>query len=215
MTHAQETHGWERSTASASASPCGMDPMMAARQPYVASTLVARRLHDLWMMGDHQNREIPPMNPVKLVSLAYIAHGLFMAFHDGKPLVSEKVRAWNYGPIFPELFNAIRIYGNDAVPEVPQCPREQIYYDVRLTSEETEVIDAVYKLYKHGSDTHLIALNHTIGTPWHDTWDGSEYRDIDNGLIFHYFKNLVECYRAKLNDQERSTQSGQLSLDIF
>ena len=215
MIHAQGTHGGERSTALATASPCDMDPMMAARQPYVASTLVARRLHDLWMMGDHQNREIPPMNPVKLVSLAYIAHGLFMAFHDRKPLVSEKVRAWTYGPIFPELFNEIKIYGNDAVLRVPEGQREKISYNVRLTSEETECIDAVYKSYRYRSDTQLIALNHAVGTPWHNTWDGSEYRDIDNGLIFHYFKNLVDCYRAKMKDQERSTQSGQLSLDIF
>ena len=215
MTHAQETHGWERSTTSASASPCGMEPMMAAQQRYVASTLVGRRFHDLWMKGRHLDREIPPMTPIKIVSLAYIAHGMYMAFHDGKPLVSEKVRAWTYGPIFPELFNAIRIYGNDAVLEVPLCQREQISYDVRLSPKETKFVDAVYKSYKHGSDTQLIALNHAVGTPWHDTWDGSEYRDIDNGLIFHYFKNLEECYRAKLKDQERSRQSRQLSLDIF
>ena len=125
------------------------------------------------------------------------------------------MRAWTYGPIFPELFTAIIIYGNDAVLEVPLCKREQISHDVRLSPAETGVIDAVYKSYKHGSDTQLIALNHAVGTPWHDTWDGSEYRDIDNGLIFHYFKNLEECYRAKLKDQERSTRSGQLSLDIF
>ena len=192
----------EQSHEASSLSHANADAFASSPQRYVASTLVARRLHDLWMKGDHKNSEIPLMNPIKLVSLAYIAHGLYMAFHDGKPLVSEKVRAWNYGPIFPELFNAIRIYGNDAVPEVPQCPREQIYYDVRLSPEETEVIDAVYKLYKHGSDTHLIALNHTIGTPWHDVWDGSDYRDIDNKLIFHYFRDLVSRYQAKIRGED-------------
>ena len=212
MTHAHETHGRERSTASASASPCGMDPMMAARQRYVASTLVGRRFHDLWMKGDHLDREIPPMTPIKIVSLAYIAHGMYMAFHDGKPLVSEWVRAWTYGPIFPELFNAIKIYGDDAVLEVPLCQREQISYDVRLSPAETGVIDAVYKSYKHGSDTQLIALNHAVGTPWHDTWDGSEYHDIDNGLIFRHFRSILEWSLVRRRGHE---QFRQLPLDIF
>ena len=202
MTHTQGTHGGERAAESAFALPCGMDPMTAARQRYVASSLVARRFHDLWMKGDHKDSTIPLMNPVKLVSLAYIAHGLHMAFHDGNPLVSEKVRAWIYGPIFPELFNAVRIYGNDAVLEVPQCQREMISHEVRLSSVETEVIDAVYKSYKHKSDAQLIAKNHTVGTPWHDVWDGSEYRDIDNKLIFHYFRDLVSRYQAKIRGED-------------
>ena len=178
------------------------DAFASRPQRYVASTLVARRFHDLWMKGDHKDSKIPPMTPVKLVSLAYIAHGMYMGFHDGKPLVSEKVRAWTYGPIFPELFNAIRIYGNDAVLEVPQCQREMISHDVRLSPRETKFIDAVYKSYKHGSDTQLIALNHAVGTPWHDVWDGSEYRDIDNKLIFHYFRELVRRSEAEIRGED-------------
>ena len=215
MTHAQETHGWERSTASASASPCGMDPMMAARPRYVTSTLAGRRFLDLWTVEDSKDPCIPPLTRVKLVSLLYIAHGMYMALHDGKPLVSEKVRAWTYGPIFAEVFNETRMYGDRAIQNVPRGQREMISYDVRLSPEETGVIDAVYKSYKYGSDTQLIALNHAVGTPWHDTWDGSEYKDIDNDLIFRFFQNLVECSCPMQNGQERSVQSQQLSLDIF
>ena len=215
MTHAKGMHGGERAAASAAASPCGMDPMMAARQRYVTSTLAGRRLLDLWIVEDSNDRRISPLTRIKLISLLYLAHGLFMAFHDGKPLVSEKVRAWTYGPIFPELYNETKIYGNDAVLDVPQGQREMISYKVRLTSEETDVIDAVYKSYKYRSDTQLLALNHGVGTPWHDTWDGSEYRDIGNDLIFLYFKNLLECYSSMVKGQKRPMKSRQLSLDIF
>lgn len=178
------------------------NPFASSRERYVASTLVGRRFHDLWMKGDHSDREIPPMTPIKLVSLAYIAHGMYMAFHNGKPLVSEKVRAWTYGPIFPELFNTIRIYGNDAVLDVSRSQKEQISYDVRLSPEETKFIDAAYQSHRRTVDTDLFAINHAVGTPWHDTWDGSEYRDIDNKLIFHYFREIVKRSQAKIRGED-------------
>ena len=215
MTHAQGTHARERAAASAFAAPCGIDPMMAARQRYVTSTLVGRRFLGLWVAEDSKDRSVPPLTPVKIVSLAYIAHGMYMAFNNGKTLVSEKVRAWTYGPIFPELFNAIRIYGNDAVLDVPQGQREQISRDVRLLPEEIKFIDGAYQAHRRTIDTDLLAINHAVGTPWHDTWDGSEYRDIDNDLIFRHFQELVERSRSMRRGQERSMQSRQLSRDIF
>ena len=189
--------------------------MMAARQRYVASTLVGRRFHDLWMKGGHLDREIPPMTPIKIVSLAYIAHGFYMAFHDGKPLVSEKVRAWTYGPIFPELFSAIRIYGNDAVLDVPQGKREQISRDVRLSPEETKFIDAAYQSHRRTIDTDLLAINHAVGTPWHDTWDGSEYQDIDNDLIFRHFRSILEWSLVRRRGQEQFRQLPRIFFDIL
>ena len=202
MTHAQGTQARERAAAPAFASPCGVDPMMAARQRYVTSTLVGRRFLGLWVAEDSKDRSVPPLTPVKIVSLAYIAHGMYMAFNNGKTLVSEKVRAWTYGPIFPELFNAIRIYGNDAVLDVPQGQREQISRDVRLLPEEIKFIDGAYQAHRRTVDTDLLAINHAVGTPWHDTWDGSKYRDIDNGLICCYFQCLV----GKVHVEKRGTK---------
>ena len=215
MTHAQETHGGERSTALATASPCGMDPVTAARPRYVTSTLAGRRFLDLWIVEDSKDPGIPPLTRVKLASLLYIAHGLHMAFKDGKPLVSEKVRAWTYGPIFAELFNETRVYEDRAVQHVPRGQREQISYDVRLSPEEAEVIDVVYKSYKYRSDTQLIALNNAVGTPWHETRDGSEYQEIDNDLIFRYFQKFSECIQLIRKIQERPMESRQLSLDFL
>ena len=190
MTHTHGMHGGDRAAASASAFPRNTEARVAAPQRYVTSTLVGRRFLGLWVAEDSKDRSVPPLTPVKIVSLAYIAHGMYMAFNNGKTLVSEKVRAWTYGPIFPELFNAIRIYGNDAVPDVPQGQREQISRDVRLLPEEIKFIDGAYQAHRHTIDTDLLAINHAVGTPWHDTWDGSEYRDIDNGIICRYFQKL-------------------------
>ena len=92
MTHAQGTNGGDRAVASASAWPCGMDPPMTVPQRYVTSTLAGRRFLGLWVAEDSKYPSVLPLTPVKLVNLAYLAHGMYMAFNDGKPPVSEKVR---------------------------------------------------------------------------------------------------------------------------
>ena len=203
MTHTHGMHGGDRAAASASVFPRSTGAPVAAPLRYVTSTLVGRRFLGLWVAEDSKDRSVPPLTPIKIVSLAYIAHGMYMAFNDGKTLVSEKVRAWTYGPIFPELFNAIRIYGNDAVLDIPQGQREQISRDVRLLPEEIKFIDGAYQSHRRTIDTDLLAINHAVGTPWHDTWDGSEYRDIDNVLIFRYFRSIVERSIAKRTTKDQ------------
>jgi uncharacterized phage-associated protein len=43
-------------------------------------------------------RDTAPLTVMKLLKLVYIAHGWYLAFAD-KPLISEKVEAWDYGPV--------------------------------------------------------------------------------------------------------------------
>src|SRR5687767_12203236 len=54
------------------------------------------------------------LTPLQLIKLVYIAHGWYLGL-TGKPLINESPQAWQYGPVIPSLYHALKIHGNDAV----------------------------------------------------------------------------------------------------
>ncbi|MCC7437458.1 MAG: DUF4065 domain-containing protein [Armatimonadetes bacterium] len=54
------------------------------------------------------------LTPMKLLKLVYIAHGWHLGIM-GKPLISDEVQAWKYGPVIPKLYSralSLRNSGN-------------------------------------------------------------------------------------------------------
>ena len=58
-------------------------------------------------------RRITPMQAIKLT---YIAHGWHLAM-TGRPLLRDQVQAWKFGPVLPELYHALKAYGNGPITE--------------------------------------------------------------------------------------------------
>src|SRR5712691_11530985 len=54
---------------------------------------------------------------MKLQKLVYIAHGYYLAYRAGEPLIFEDVKAWQWGPVIVELYEALRQYGAHIVSE--------------------------------------------------------------------------------------------------
>lgn len=161
----------------------------------VASTLVGRELLRTWKRKDSENPDIPPMTPLKIVNLAYISHGIYMAFYDGLPLVSEKVMAWDHGPIFPELFNGIMGYTSKKghVEHVPLRLGERGTTRVRLNYEEKQMIEAVYEAHKFLGDSQIIYLTTSKGTPWYKTTKESpnaDSKNVNNNLIYKFYREM-------------------------
>lgn len=54
------------------------------------------------------------VSPMKLQKLVYFAHGWCLALAD-KPLINEKVEAWQYGPVVGSLYREFKKYGNEGI----------------------------------------------------------------------------------------------------
>ena len=52
---------------------------------------------------------------LKLQKLAYYSQGFFGAIYD-KPLFNERVEAWTYGPVIPELYHEYKCHGSNLLP---------------------------------------------------------------------------------------------------
>jgi uncharacterized phage-associated protein len=54
------------------------------------------------------------ITPMKLQKLVYFAHGWCLALAD-KPLINEKIEAWQYGPVVSSLYREFKKYGNEGI----------------------------------------------------------------------------------------------------
>lgn len=112
---------------------------------------------------------------LKLMKLVYISHGFYLHFM-GKPLISEDVEAWKYGPVFQQLWSAFTNYGNRNIKSLG----EQFYdlpsengvkwrVDVptaKLDNDESDIVDAVWDQYKSYDAFELSDLTHKKDSPW-------------------------------------------------
>ena len=173
--------------------------MSGTRKGYVASTLVARAFLRL------ANKEGSSMPPLKLMKLVYLAHGWFMAYFDGRPLVSDRVEAWDNGPVFPDLFKSIEKYGKRHVQRVQKSRREVLLgFGTALDDDETELIEAVYHHYKHLKGSQLSWMTHQEGSPWDQTWDEIEpYQTIDSGVIWKLYVELKDKAQKEARDGQQ------------
>ena len=147
------------------------------------STQVANAFLDL---AQEKNVSLTPMQLIKLV---YIAHGWMLALYD-RPLISDEVQAWKFGPVIPELYRLVARFRADPVlgrlPE-PEAPR--------FDEEESALIDDVFGKYGRRSGGVLSSLTHRPDTPWAQTWKPDSWAaPISNALIKEHHKDLAETY---------------------
>lgn len=143
--------------------------------------IVANRLLEL---AKAEGRGLTPMQILKLV---YIAHGWSLGIH-GRPLIKERVEAWQYGPVIPDLYRAMKGFGGGYVtgplPVMDAFPE-------RLTASEQQLVEDVYRLYGHMTGPQLSRITHADNTPWAQTYEpGWNSSVISPDLIADHYARL-------------------------
>lgn len=127
------------------------------------------------------------ITPMKLMKLVYIAHGWYLAI-KGEPLFSERIEAWKYGPVIPDLYHDTKQFGRNPIP--PQIIDDGFVNGV--DDETKEFIDDVLSRYGDYSAFDLSSFTHQSGTPWDTVYhNGSWDSFIPDSLIqSHYIEKL-------------------------
>lgn len=109
--------------------------------------------------------------------LAYIAHGWNLAI-NGEPLIGEDVKAWPYGPVYPDLYEHTQFFGREPIrrlitPDDAKIARffgegrsNAAPYKGAISAKESAVIDQVWRRYGSLSAIRLSELTHQPNTPW-------------------------------------------------
>jgi uncharacterized phage-associated protein len=123
---------------------------------------------------------------MQLLKLVYVAHGYMLGRH-GRPLLSEPVQAWQYGPVVPSVYHATKGFRSAPVSHVPGAQ-----WGYPFTPEERAVMDSVVSTYAAASGPVLSAATHQPGTPWSHTWSLSgKSSTISNDLIEGFYNHLL------------------------
>lgn len=136
------------------------------------------------------------LTPMQLIKLVYIAHGWHLGYYD-KPLITDEVEAWQYGPVIDSLYQQVKRYGSGAVTD-PVTPNW--LSSVRATPNVDPLIfpflNSVWDAYKQFSGVQLSSMTHQHDTPWDITWNqrnGRSWRSapIDNEDIKKHYKAKI------------------------
>jgi uncharacterized phage-associated protein len=144
-----------------------------------------------FMLDRAAEEGVADVTPMKVLKLAYIAHGWVLCFTDS-PLLSEPVQAWQYGPVIPSVYHYFKEFGAKTVPQSTTIALPQISSDDKVK----DVLLGVWKSYRSFSGLQLSAMTHQPGTPWHEAWNelgGKHMRcvTIDNMKIRDHYRKLA------------------------
>ncbi|CAC9555079.1 hypothetical protein [uncultured Gammaproteobacteria bacterium] len=120
---------------------------------------------------------------MQLQKMVYIAHGFNLALR-GIKLYYEDTRAWDFGPVVPELYEELRKYGSNNVKD-----KIATSSDEDLDDDSLEIVKAVYDHYKEYSGMQLSDLTHQDNTPWSKSWKSNKYGVIPADDICKFYKN--------------------------
>ncbi len=137
------------------------------------------------------------LTSMHLQKLCYFAHGFCLATTN-KPLTNDTIEAWEFGPVFPVLYDAVKRYGSGRVVSlihennwaVTPLVRGSIVRDL-FKPDEKEIIEEVYVGYADFDPFQLSALTHETGSPWEEVYrPGRKHIVIHDPLIKKYFSEL-------------------------
>jgi uncharacterized phage-associated protein len=126
------------------------------------------------------------LTPMQLLKLVYIAHGWMLGKY-GRPLFPEQVQAWQYGPVVPSVYQAVKQFGSNPIAGMP------FFENNTFDAQEMEIMNFVVQNYGQANGIMLSAATHQRGTPWDQTWSASNNSaPISNDLIRNFYANLIQ-----------------------
>ena len=147
------------------------------------SLAVAQAFLDL---AKAEGKQLTNMHLQKLV---FFAHGVHLAAFDGEPLIADEVKAWDFGPVIPPLYNRLSMFGKQAIPpNVLYCGGDS------LSPNANKAIKTVWEAYKSYSGWQLSMISHNKESPWDTVWNeqGERYGVIPDELIQAYYEKRVK-----------------------
>jgi uncharacterized phage-associated protein len=133
------------------------------------------------------------LSNLQLQKLLYIAHGYLLAWKN-KPMFSDEISAWKYGPVIHSVYNEFKSYGAEKIPVGP--------VESGVTDDDViQTLSGILKLYGDRDAMALVTLTHQPKTPWHKVWeiDGGRqqlFAQIPDELIKDHYRRVITDPKA-------------------
>ncbi len=143
--------------------------------------ITARETANYLVAIAHDKGEV--VTHLQLQKLCYYAQGFSLATRD-RPLFSESIEAWKYGPVVPTLWHDFKKHGNDIIPPSPGFAKSSV------PAEDRRLMLEVYGVYGQFSAWRLAELTHEE-PPWRDTRRPDVNVVISHEAMSRYFKTQL------------------------
>ncbi|SFK02727.1 Panacea domain-containing protein [Methylophaga sulfidovorans] len=148
---------------------------------------------------------------LKLQKLAYYCQGYYLAT-TGEPMFSDRIEAWDHGPVVPSLYHTYKIYGSTYIPS-------SNHQHVELATLPKMVIDIIdFVLDKWGNKGAWFLRNQTHQeAPWREHYN-EETEQVDGDEITHdqmrsfFIKQISEIQDTQLSSVLDSVDTSFISV---
>lgn len=143
---------------------------------------------------ERASRDKRRMSIMSLLKLTYIAHGWHLETRRA-PLFGNRIEAWQYGPVIPDVYRDFRKQGIEVHKTVNSLPKVPVDKGTQAFLEE------IWKIYGNLAPFQLSDLTHVDGGPWDiATQTGGWYAPIPDELIRqHYVAKRTEASKQVAN----------------
>ncbi|MDF1620944.1 Panacea domain-containing protein, partial [Pseudothioclava nitratireducens] len=150
------------------------------RWPPEITPKTALNLHHV--RGRYPQRDGKQLSIMSLLKLTYISHGWHLEM-QGAPLFGNRIEAWQYGPVIPEVYRDFRPQGvtvTAPTSTVPACA---------FDGNDEALLEEVWRIYGTMPAFQLSDLTHVHGGPWHIAREtGGNHAQIPDELIKQHYE---------------------------
>lgn len=111
------------------------------------------------------------LSNLKLQKLLYFAQMISLGEHNTE-LFHEDFHAWNYGPVNPELYHAIKIYGTAPIGRIPNGS------DILPSGIKRSILDKTYRVFGPMTPSQLIQFTHWPHGAWAKNYTPTDRKSI-------------------------------------
>lgn len=123
------------------------------------------------------------MTNLHLNKTLYFMHVEYLACYS-KPLLSAKIEAWEYGPVFREVYGQFKTFGRNEIlgraMKVDFDSGEPVIARVEVSEEEETFLKSLVRYYSEMPASLLVEMSHEKGGAWDKVWNHKE--EINAGM---------------------------------
>lgn len=118
---------------------------------------------------------------LKLQKILYFVQAEFLVSKD-QPCFAEKIEAWDFGPVVPEVYYTYRMFGSANIPCIGKSRVSQM-----ISPSDKKLLNGIIDECAKYSASALVEITHNQ-TPWIDAYEPNWNNEIKPESIKNYFQ---------------------------
>ena len=130
---------------------------------------------------NYSNEHDYGISNLKLQKVLYFIQAYFLTKKkDHTPCFDEKIEAWDFGPVVPEVYHRYKAYGSASIPYMSNSKIKEI------SEDDKKLIDGIVDECSQYSAAALVEITHNQA-PWLDVYKPYCNNTISKRSIKKYF----------------------------